>query len=299
MVAGVQYRINANDLEVVLAIYRSGTLAAAGERLGVDSSTVFRALKRMEKGLGVQLFERRRSGYLASEATLDLVNQAESVELALEQANASVLDSCLQVSGSVKITTTDILLHGLVLPLIEPLHRENPLLSFEFDTSNQLANLTKKDADIAIRATQSPPEHLVGKRIGPIKMALYKSKKVEVATQEDVISANVPWVAPDEALPNHPSVQWRKKLYPRLTPTYLVDSILSVLEFVSKGMGVGVIPVFLARQNSDLVPLTDAIAESQTDLWLLSHPESRHLVRVATVYRYLLDHLDLSGFEVG
>ncbi|OZG71648.1 LysR family transcriptional regulator [Hahella sp. CCB-MM4] len=293
MIANSQYRLSASDLEILLALSRGGTLAAAGERMGVDGSTVFRALQRVEKGLGVSLFERTRAGYLPSDVMLTLIDKAESIELALEQANSMVQESHSQVSGNVRITTTDILMQGLVIPVLAKISREHPLLTFEFDTSNQLASLTKREADIAVRATRKPPEHLIGRHLGPIRMALYKSPSLKAESLQQVMDDGVAWIAPDEALPNHPSVQWRRKHYPRVMPTYLVDSILSVLECVKQGLGVGVMPLFLAQQHDGLVQLGDPIDESQTELWLLSHPESRHLLRVATVYRYLIEHLSL------
>ena len=79
MNAQTQYKLSAADLEVVLAMVRTGTLAAAGERLGVDASTVFRSLQRIERGLGQSLFERSRSGYLVTELAQSLAEQAEQV----------------------------------------------------------------------------------------------------------------------------------------------------------------------------------------------------------------------------
>jgi DNA-binding transcriptional LysR family regulator len=93
-------------------------------------------------------------------------------------------------------------------------------------------------------------------------------------------------VVPDDALPDHPSVVWRKKHFPRIIPAYRVNSVLSVAELVGKGLGIGLLPLFLAQGRSDLIQLTDALDECQTELWLLAHTESRHLRRVATVFGY-------------
>ncbi|HEV8690851.1 MAG TPA: LysR substrate-binding domain-containing protein, partial [Ideonella sp.] len=90
-----------------------------------------------------------------------------------------------------------------------------------------------------------------------------------------------------------PTVQWRKRHFPKVTPTYRVNSILTVMELVALGFGVGAFPIFLAQGRKDIVPLTDEIDECQTELWLLTHPEARHLRRVATVYRHLGEALQL------
>ena len=169
----------------------------------------------------------------------------------------------------------------------------HPLLSYEFHTGNELASLTRRDADIAVRATRRPPQHLVGKHIGPIRMALFAARKGGPKHFDADIAGKANWVAPDDALPEHPSVTWRKKHFPKVTPRYRVDSILTVAEIVGQGMGIGLLPIFLARGRSDLRALTDALDECQTELWLLTHTESRHLRRVSTVFGHLAKHMTL------
>ena len=287
MIAKSQYRMSPRDLEVTLALVRGGTLATAGERLGTDASTVFRSLQRIERGLGRPLFERTRSGYLATELATELAEHGEQMEVALEAARSSVEAAPAQVSGTVRITTTDTVLHGLVGPALRSLHAVHPLLSYDLHTGNELASLTRRDADIAARATKRPPQHLVGKHIGPIRVALYAARRGGARKFADVEAGKADWIAPDDALPEHPSVVWRKRHFPRAAPRYRVNSILSVLELVALGLGVGIVPLFLADGRSDVVRLTEPLDESETQLWLLTHPESRHLRRVGAVYSHL------------
>jgi DNA-binding transcriptional LysR family regulator len=293
MIARAQYRMTPGDLEVALALVRGGTLATAGERLGVDASTVFRSLQRIERGLGRPLFERTRSGYLATELATELAEHAEHMEVALEAARSSVEAAPAKVSGTVRITTTDTILHGLVAPALRSLQTVHPLLSYELHSGNELASLTRRDADIAVRATKRPPPHLVGKHIGPIRVALYAAKKGGVRKFADVEAGKSDWIAPDDALPEHPSVIWRKRHFPKATPRYRVNSILSVLELVALGLGVGIVPLFLADGRSDVIRLTEPLDECETELWLLTHPESRHLRRVGAVYSHLAQAMNL------
>ena len=293
MIARTQYKLDANDLEIVLALIRAGHLAGAGEALAIDSSTVFRSIRRIERGLGQRLFERSRAGYLPSELAQVLAEHAEQLEWRLEQARSAVQLTPEQVSGTVRITTTDTILHGLIAPALRTLAPRHPLLGYELHTGNELTSLTRRDADIAVRATKRPPQHLVGKHVGPIRMALYANKGSGLRNDQDVEAGKAAWIAPDDALPEHPSVLWRKRHHPKVMPHYRVNSILTVMELVAAGMGVGVLPVFLAQPRKDLIALTDILDECQTDLWLLTHPESRHLRRVATVYRHLSETLAL------
>jgi DNA-binding transcriptional LysR family regulator len=289
----MQYKLTASDLEVVLAMVRTGTLAAAGERLGVDASTVFRALKRIERGLGQPLFKRSRTGYLGTDLSQSLAEQAEQVEAALEAARVSTQVRPDQVSGTVRITTTDTILHGLVAPALKALHDRQPMLAYELHTGNELASLTRRDADIAVRATKRPPQHLVGKHVGPIRVALYSARNSPLENLVDAEAGKAAWIAPDDALPEHPSVVWRKRHLPKVSLSYSVGSILTVMELVARGMGVGILPLFLADPRTDLRRLGPVLDECQTELWLLTHPEARHLRRVAAVYGHLARALSL------
>lgn len=293
MNANTQYKLSSPDLEAMLALTRTGTLALAGERLGLDASTVFRTLQRIEKGLGQRLFERSRTGYQASELAQELATLAEQMEVQLEAARSLAQMRPEQVSGSVRITTTDTILHGLVAPALKSLHKLHPLLSFELHVGNELANLTRRDADIAIRATRRPPPHLVGTQVGPIRMALYTAHKSSLRTFNADIAMSTSWIAPDDALPDHPSVVWRKKYFPKVSPAYRVSSILTAAELVGQGLGIALLPVFLANSRPDVRQLTDTLDECQTELWLLTHTESRHLRRVSTVFSHLAHSLKL------
>lgn len=292
-IAHAQYSLTPADLDVVLALVRAGTLAAAGERLGVNASTVFRNLQRIERGLGTPLFVRSRTGYEPGELGLQLAEQAEHIEAALEASRAAVRQQPGAVSGSVRITTTDTILHGLLVPALAALRAQHPLLEFELHTGNELASLTRRDADIALRATKRPPAHLIGRPLGGIQVALFASTASGLRTFDDVERKAPPWIAPDDALPEHPSVLWRRKAFPRVVPHYRVTSILTVAHFVASGLGVGVFPLFLATQMGGIIQIGDVLDEARTDLWLLTHPQARHLRRVSTVYTHLGESLRL------
>ena len=293
MIAKTQYKLSAGDVDVVLALTRAGTLPGAAERLSVDASTVFRTLKRIEKGLGQSLFETSRAGYLPSELALALAGHAEQMEAQLEAARYAAQVQPDQVSGSVRITTTDTLLHGLVAPALKQLRNIHPLLTYDLREGNELASLTRRDADIAVRATKKPPQHLVGKHVGAIRVALFAAKKGGPKTFDVATANKTPWIAPDDAMPEHLTVIWRKKHFPKVMPTYRVSSILTVAELVGRGLGLGLLPLFLAQGRSDVTQLTEALDECQTELWLLTHTDTRYLRRVSAVFRHLSQSLRL------
>ena len=291
-IASTQYALSAPDLEVLLALARGGTLAEAAQRLGADASTVFRTIQRVEKALGQRLFERSRSGYLPSDTMLEVARHAERIESELEAARAVAAGSQRELAGRVRITTTDSVLRGLVLPALAPLAREHPRLQFEVTSTNELMSLTRRDADLALRATPKPPEHLVGRHLGTIRFVVCGARALPAAQRRKDFEA-LPWIAPDDAMPEHPSVRWRRKQWPRLAPSLLADGIVGVVDAIKCGVGIGIVPLFMLEHERELAALSKPLDGCESQLWLLAHPESRHLRRIAATYQHLADRVRL------
>lgn len=286
--------INPGELALLLALVRAGTLAGAGQLAGVDASTVFRCVQRLEKLLGQRLFERSRAGYRAGELAQQLAQHAEHIEAALEAARATAQRDSGPVSGTVRISTTDTLASGLLLPVLPALQRAHPLLRLDITARNELANLTQREADLALRATVRPPPQLIGRHLGAIESAVFAASSL-LRRGRSIDLAQAAWIAVDDALPDHPSVRWRRKHLPRCEPAVRVNSVQSVFDAVAAGVGIGIAPLFLARARSDVRALTGALPECRNELWLLTHPESRHLRRIATVAEHLAGTIRLDG----
>lgn len=294
MVAKTQYKMTSSDLEIVLAVVRAGTLNEAGKRLGVDGSTIFRSVKRIEKGLGERLFSRSRQGSQPTELAHQLAQHAERIEVELDSAIAATRqDQNGLISGTVKVATTDTILQSLILPALADISVIQPYLRFDISTSNEFTSLSMHDADIALRVTRAPPEHLIGRHLGQIRMAMFGPLQSTMPNYSTSNLALCNWVAPDDYLPHHPSVSWRKRAYPSVIPHYKVNSIMSVAAAIAAGIGVGMIPLYLAKGNSEIVQISDPIEECETQLWLLIRTESRHITSVSTVYNQLANRLRL------
>jgi DNA-binding transcriptional LysR family regulator len=287
MNASMQRDIGAAELALLLALARGGNLAAAAQLAGVDSSTVFRTVQRAERTLGQRLFERSRQGYRATELGLRLAEHAERIEAELEGARSAAQAREAAVSGLVRISTTDTLLHGLLLPSLRPLCAAHPQLRLEINARNELANLTQRETDVALRATARPPAHLVGRHLGPIRSAVFVARGAAPRRPRTLELAQAPWIAVDEALPEHPSVRWRRKHLPRVEPALRLSGVQPVFDAVRQGLGVGIAPLFLADLFDDVVAVTPALEECETPLWLLTHPESRHLRRIQAVAAHI------------
>jgi DNA-binding transcriptional LysR family regulator len=201
--------LGAAELELVLALIRGRTLHGAAERLNIDASTVFRAIRRLEKALGETLFDRGRHGYVPTPLALDLGAHAERIESQLQEARAAVSGSSGAPTGVLRVTTTDTLLHSLLLPLAARFADLYPGIELELVATNALANLSRREADVAIRATRKPPEHLVGVRLGTLRAAVYASK--DYLARGKPYPEGADWIVLDDSLPDHPSQAWRRR----------------------------------------------------------------------------------------
>lgn len=287
MIAPTQYQLTAADLDVLLALVRTGNLSEAGKRLGADTSTVFRNIQRIEKQLGQTLFTRSRKGYFASDVVLQVVAHAEKIESELEAARAVALGTENEVSGVVRLTTLDSVLYSVLMPHLKALAAIHPKLQLELNASPHVASLTKRDADIAIRATSRPPDHLVGHHLGRAHFAIYGASALFKNRRAQKPLEEYDWIALDDALPEDPVIKWRQKHFPKVVPRYRVDSLVAVGQAVRAGLGIGAMSTYKARYDTSLRALTPELENCSVNLWVLTHPDSRHLRRIAAVYTFI------------
>ena len=290
LIAATHYQIDYADLSLILALVRGGSLARAAALLRVDVSTVFRAVRRLEAALGQTLFEKSRAGYLPTSLASNLAQQAERAEQALEAARVGVEQGGEVISGTVRLTCTDSVLQGLLLPALARFMPQFPALTLELSTSNDFANLSRRDADIALRLTRTPPEHLVGRCLGSVAYQVCASAAYARQHQGRAL-ADLAWIAPDDFLPDHPTVVWRREHLPGVRPSYRCNSMLAVTELVRAGLGVAALPDFLL--DDALHPLGPALAGHDTALWLLTRPDCRALRSVVTLFDELGRHVQV------
>ncbi|BBP57750.1 LysR family transcriptional regulator [Pseudomonas sp. St316] len=281
--AAAHYRLDYPDLSLILALVRGGSLARAARLLQVDVSTVFRSVRRLEAALGQPLFEKSRSGYLPTNLAQALAEQAERAEQALEAARVGVEQGGEVISGTVRLTCSDSVLQALLLPALARFMPAYPALTLELSTSNDFANLSRRDADIALRLTRTPPEHLVGRKLGNVAYRVCASATYLRSANTDDLASMI-WIAPDDFLPDHPTVAWRRQHLPGVVPAYRCNSMLSVTELVRAGLGVAALPDFLIDEHQGLMPLGEPLEGYDTALWLLTRPDCRALRSVVTLF---------------
>ncbi|MGC3874521.1 LysR family transcriptional regulator [Halomonas sp. GXIMD04776] len=268
-----------DDLRIVLAVAQEGTLSGAARQLGVSHATVFRRLADIERRLGTQLFERARSGYSPTPAGEDIAAAARRVETEVLAVERRIAGQDLRPSGTVRVTTTDTLLLGLLSPIFAAFRRSYPEIELEVAVSNQLFSLTKREADIAIRPSLAPPESLVGRRIGTIAQAIYR------ASIQDSDTAD--WVGPDERMAYRALEIWMAQSGHDSRCHYRIDTLLGMLAAVRDGIGRAVLPCYLCDDDERLVRVGEPIPELATDLWLLTHPDLRRVARIRALMEFV------------
>ena len=277
-----------DDFRLVKAIAEARGLAGAAERLGVNQSTVFRRLGQLERALGTPLFERHRTGYGLTLAGEEMATLAERMDDDVASFARKLAGQALTPAGELRVTTNDTLLMHLLTPLFARFRRHYPDVRLDVVLASQALNLSKRDADVAIRATDSPPETLVGRRAATIAWALYG--RAAEFSEADPVGPELydgPWVALGDHLG---SVKAARFVRERVAPeriVYKVNSVLGLTEAVEAGIGIGPLPCFIADQRPTLVRLAPPNPDFSTSLWLLTHPDLRHSARVRAFLDFL------------
>ncbi|WP_046237435.1 LysR family transcriptional regulator [Pseudomonas syringae pv. coryli] len=285
----MQYEISHADLSLVLALVRGRTLARAADLLQVDVSTVFRSIRRLEAALGAALFEKNRRGYIPTDTAQAMAEQAERAEQALAAARIALQQGEQVVSGTVRLTCTDAVLHSLLLPALADFMPQYPALTLELATSNAFANLSRRDADIALRLTNTPPEHLIGRCLGSADYFVCGRPEYREALTQN--PASIPWISPDDSMPDHTSVIWRKQAFPGVLPSYRCSNMSAVSQLVAAGLGVAALTGFTVEGLGAVERLSGPLEGCRTDLWLLTRPDCRALRSVQTLLEALAPRL--------
>lgn len=276
-----------DDLRTVLAIAQAGSLSGAARALGVSHATVFRRLGAIEQRLGVKLFDRGRQGYTPTSAGEDVAEAGERIEAEVVGVERRVAGRDLLPSGTLRITTTDTLLNGLLSPILAGFRRTYPEISLEVAVSNVLLSLSRREADLAVRPTQSPPENLVGRRAGSIAQAVYGPASVFPPQSEPPDLESVDWIGPDETLWYRQLDVWMKEQGYDARCHYRVDSLQGMQAGVRDGIGVAVLPCYLGDGDPRLTRLGDTLPELANDLWLLTHPDLRRVERIRAFMEFV------------
>ena len=274
------------DFRLVKAISDARSLVGASEALNLNHSTVFRRLGTLEEALGTRLFERSRSGYEPTAAGEEMVRLASRMELDIIDFERKVAGRDVKPAGDLRITTNDAFVVCLLTPIFASFRESYPDIRLDIVIANQSLNLSKRDADLAIRATLEPAETLVGRRIARFGWARYAARSW-IEKGRPVEGDNVPWVGFGDGLSHINAGKWIAANVGLRRLVYRVDTVLGLAEAISAGVGIGILPCFIGDRSPGLVRIGAHKADDAGEaLWLLTHADLRNSARV----RAFMDH---------
>jgi len=279
-----------DDLRCVLAVARTGSLSGAARALGIEHSTVFRRLNAIEKQLGTKLFARSRSGYTPTangELAAAAASAMEAEALAIERR---MLGDDARLSGVVRVATTELFAAYLLPAVLKGFFTEHPDIEVELDVSSQAVDLTRREADIALRASLAPPEYLIGRDLGELRYAIYGATELASAELDSRALNSLPWLGFDESISYLTIARWQRQNLEK-RPRVRFNSLAPMLQGAAEGLGIAILPLFAADHHPRLTRLGPVMDEPRMKLWVLTHKEVHENARVRALARYLAKHL--------
>lgn len=268
-----------DDLRVFLATVRAGSVAAAARALGIDPTTITRRMNAFEARVGRKLFDRLRGGVLLSPEGETFLAGAEDAEAAIRGLERRAGAETPELRGPVRLAVQELLAIAWAEP-IQRLAEAQPDLTIELTVADAMHDLTRREADLAIRGTAEPPLHLVGRKLSALSVAVYGAERLADRPLRDV-----PWIG-WTGLEDDEGEVGRRRAAHGATGRFAirVNAYGVLMAHLLGGTGVSVLPCALGERTPGLRRLTDP-EPAAVPLWVLTHPDLQKTPRI----RYVLD----------
>lgn len=276
-----------DDYRYFDAVASRGSVRAAAEALGVNASTVTRRLERLEESLGTALFLRAGQRLNITTAGIDVAQQVERIARQFDDIQSSMQGRDQRLAGSIRIAVPDVLAVNFLLADLVPFADLYPDVQLELIPRYQSVDLASDEVDVVVRATEYPPENMVGRRLAGLAVAAYATPEFLVLHDLQGLEP-VPWVdwaAPNELLARNAML--RESYFPNGRVHIRCDQIEMQRASICAHLGMGILPVFVGDadprlQRIDLMPM-----QSSVTLWMLTHPNARSVRRIQIFLEYL------------
>lgn len=264
--------LDTEDLRLVATIAETGSARRTASELRIHLATVYRRLAELERSLGQPVFDRLDGALAPTPIGFELVAAWHAIAGRLGELDRRLAGHDGRLQGELAVTTTDSLLPLLVrtLPDFQAAH---PSIAIRLTVSNANADMSRREADVAVRPTSAPPESLVGRRVAGFRYAVYGA------------TDDAGWIALDESLAGIPAATWLRE-HSGGPPAIIVNSMWAAAEACAAGLGRAVLPTYMATML-DLRRLGEPLDELQSAVWLLYHPDQRRAPRVRLFAQYV------------
>lgn len=271
---------NWDDLRLLLAIGRSRSIGEASRKLAVNQTTIGRRLEQCEARFGTRLFERSRGSLNPTEAGSHLLSHAERIEREVLAAQAKVSGLDQKAEGTVRLTSVPLLINHVLAPALPELLAEHPNLHLELIADARDLSLTKREADFAVRlARPSREAQILVQKLGELSYGLYGAAK----PQSDQKS----WIVYEQAMAHLPHAKWLAAQCGDQNKSVAVNDAETIVACLRSGFGRSLLPSAFAERMDGLVRLETTSPPPKREVWLLSHPEQKTLMRTQAVAAWI------------
>ena len=278
-----------SDLEYVLAVATRGSLAAAARALNVNHSTVQRRVQSFEHQTNIKIFERLRSGYQLTQEGEIFMDAAQSIEAILNDLDRKIAGGDKDLAGRLLITTTDAIFPVFAADIGRFKH-DYPDIITDIVITNDRLDLDQREADIAVRASNQPPPHLVGRRVCGVQFGIYATRTIADE------AASIPfdrrqWLGLEYPLSASVAGEWMDTRIPTNRVVSWASSFVALCELAGHGLGHAVLPRHVGDASPYLVRIPCEFDLPSVGLWLLSHRDILRSRRVRTGTDFLYQSL--------
>jgi len=274
-----------DDIRFFLAVARKGSIRGGSALLGVNHSTMSRRINAFEQKIDVRLFDRLPTGYLLTIAGEEMFESAKRIEEEVNTLDRKVIGRDAELSGQICVTLPAPLLDIITLEVVT-FTKLYPAIEIELLTSYDELNLTKREADVAIRVTNSPPEHLVGRKIIRSSKADYGSKHYLAEYNSTGNTNTLCWIGWETAT----DAKWVKESnFPDIPVRHLFSDPMSQLAAIKAGLGITTLPCSMCDPDPELQRVAPSIAIPAWDIWVLTHKDLRDTTRIKIFMNFMTE----------
>lgn len=274
-----------NDIPVLLALERHGTLAAAARALAVNPTTVSRRLQAAERALQVRLFLRESGCYRPTPAGEVLLQRAAALQGDVQGMLQAAREEAQSVAGGVRLTSVEFLIAHWLVPRLPALVERHPRLDLQLLGDNRDLSFTRHEADLALRLARPQRDAaLVMRKVGELGYAVYGAERFAAAEADDW--RRLPWLGYDDSLAHLPEARWLRQLDPQGGVRLRVTAVTSLQRACQAGLGLALLPC-LVGEAPGLWRLSGVLLSRE--LWLLCHRDLRQTLRFRAVADWLAE----------
>jgi DNA-binding transcriptional LysR family regulator len=284
-----------DDLRFVLEVCRSGSALAAASKLGVNQSTVMRRIAQAEEALGVELFERKQSGYVPTPNGLCVADAAGRIEREVHEVRSAMAAVQRVLTGTVRFTSSDLLANTILASCLRPFQKLNPGLRVELITDDRRLDIAHGEADVALRAGSRPDgAGIVMRRMPDAAWAVYCSRAYAdehgiPKSREEIRGHEI--VGMEGPMAQIPAPRWLDDAAPGVQIRFRSNSLVNLVSNLRAGLGVAAVPCIAGDREAELVRCFPPPRELDSEMWLIVREDLKSAPHIRAFADYLAAYL--------